>query len=86
MVLIAQFLAVLISIFSLVEPHAAGAPEAACNGMTPGHGLDPQPNDDSIPTSCTINIGKFAYIYIKGDLLFNNKYSMNKMIVKHKLF
>ena len=68
MVFLTLFLVLLISIFSVVEPHAAGAPEAACNGMTPGHGLDPQPNDESIPTSCGINTGNYTYIYIKEDL------------------
>ena len=64
MVFVTLFLVLLISIFSVVEPHGSGAPEAACNGMTPEHGFDPQLNDDSIPTSCTINTGNYTYIYI----------------------
>ena len=65
------FLVLLISIFSVAEQHSAGAPEAACSGMIPGHGLNPQPNDDSIPTSCTINTGNYKYIYIKANLSNN---------------
>ncbi len=52
----------LISIFSVVEPHSRGAPEEACETITPGHGLPPQINDDSIPTTCTVNASKNMYI------------------------
>ena len=44
--------------FSVVEPHSNGAPEEACGNLTPGHGLEAQKNDESIPVTCTANLGK----------------------------
>ena len=48
-----------ISTFSVVEPHSTGAPEEACENLTPGHGLEPQKNDESIPVTCTINSSRY---------------------------
>ena len=64
------FFLLLVSIFSTVQPYSNGAPEETCpkkpkkleESMSPGHGLEPQPNDQSIPTTCTVNKSKFISV------------------------
>ena len=41
---------------SVVESNSSGAPQHACDGMTPGHGFEPQPND-TIPAELIIASG-----------------------------
>ena len=55
--------------FSVVKPHSNGAPEEACGNLAPGHGLEPQKNDESIPVTCTVNMGKNVSNPIKEFLL-----------------
>ena len=52
---------VYISTFSVVKSHSTGAPEESCENLTPGHGLEPQKNDESIPVTCSINSGRYFF-------------------------
>ena len=70
------FFLLLVSIFSTVQPYSNGAPEETCpkkpkkleESMSPGHGLEPQPNDQSIPTTCTVDKSKFILVLPINDM------------------
>ena len=49
------FFVLFIFTFSEVKLHSTGAPEGSCENLTPGHGLEPQKNDESVPVTCTVN-------------------------------
>ena len=61
-----MFFVIFIFTFSEVQAHSTGAPQGSCENLTPGHGLEPQNNDESVPVTCTVNKRKIILILFKN--------------------
>ena len=59
------FFVIFIFTFCEVQSHSTGAPQGSCENLTPGHGLEPQNNDESVPVTCTVNKRKIIPMLFK---------------------